>query len=419
MRAFPTGKGLKLADLVPDFTDKTLLALQRQVVAEIGEERLKTYDRPTDTINFEKTAPGSKTAPADHLLQSYELFEAIIQEPKLHGVYKKFAGQPLPWMASNTKFNQQVFARFDKLVNNWRKENPDKGPQDPALAKEIYNWVIRAKTQGGLGIAQHVSFPESNFDEAVQTTYADCTEVFFVVDVFYKRAGFMVKPEFVRVDPNGKAILHVVARLEIGDQAFLVDPLYHSFDAKHREHTPMSYRQLLGFAWINRSALETRRNRFANRADEYLSIAQWIDPQNPYVFLSWAWRYSAHETPQFAKAKQALEQAEKIAPNFGETYGHWGFYFDQKGDFKKAIEYYRKSIQAEPRESKARIHLVQALGCAGQEKEAQQELQLLYDSYGDQWSLDQQQEYQRLENWLSHQIKTKSCGKAKQETSSR
>jgi tetratricopeptide (TPR) repeat protein len=177
----------------------------------------------------------------------------------------------------------------------------------------------------------------------------------------------------------------------------------------------MGYRQLLGFAWINRSALETRKNRFMSRANEFLLRAQWIDPQNPYVFLSWAWRYSAQNPPEFDKAKQALEQANKIAPKFGETYGHWGFYFDKKGDFKKAIEYYRKSLQAEPRETKTRIHLIQALGCNGQGQEAQQELQNLYDSYGDQWSLDQQQEYQRLENWLSFQIKNKNCGKLKEE----
>jgi tetratricopeptide (TPR) repeat protein len=406
-----------LIDLKLDFTDPKLLELYRQVIEEIGEERLQAYDRSIPTIDYEKTTAGSGTVKPDGILQSYELFQAIIQEPQLHDVYKRFTGQPLPWLASNNKLNRQLFARFDKLVREWRETNSEKDPHDVELAQEIFQWVTKAKEHGGMGMAQHISYPESTFDEAVSTTHADCTEIYYILDVFFKRAGFLVRPEFVRVDPSGKTILHVVAALTIGQRTYLVDPLFHSFNAQHREHTPMSYRQLLGFAWINRSALETRKNRFMNRANEFLTRAQWIDPQNPFVFLSWAWRYSAQEPPDFDKARQAMERAEQIAPKFGETYGHWGFYFDQRGNFKKAIEYYRKSLQAEPRETKTRIQLVQALACDGQEKSAQQELQILYDSYGDQWSLDEQQEYQRLKNWLTHQIETKSCGKAKQETS--
>jgi len=279
------------------------------------------------------------------------------------------------------------------------------------LAKLIYQWVTTPKEQKGLGMAKYFSHPESTFDEAVATTFADCNEVYYILEVFFGRAGYKVRPELVRVDPDGNVILHVTAKVQIGKKDYLVDPLYHSFDAQHREHTPMNHQQLWAFSFINRAAVDIGKNRFVNRSDEYLKKAEWIDPYNPYVYLSRAWNFAGSRPPQLEKSKQELEKADQVAPKFGETYGHWGFFYNRQQDFKQAIHYYRKSLGAEPRERKTRIQFIQVLACDGQEEAAKNELKILYDSYGDQWSSGEQQEYQRLENWLSDQIKTKSCGK--------
>lgn len=402
-------------DLKVGFTDPTVLALHRRVVEKIGVKALKAYDRSYSTIDFERTAPGPQTPPADGTLQSYELFQAILSRPELAGVYRRFAGEPFPWKASDNAFNRRLFARFDAMVRRWRQDHPQLDPQGMEMARAIYQWTIRPKREGGMGMAEYQGHPEFTFDQAVRSNLSDCTEVYYILENLGQRAGYSVRPHLVRVDAEGNVVLHVAAGVKVGKKEILVDPLYRRFDAQHRLHTPMNHLQLLSAFESNRGGVAAKKRKY-REAKEHYERAILIDPYNAVARLNLANFLIGAGPAKSREALAALEQVRKLAPGWNLYWMDRGLYHDRQGDFTQAVTDLEKALQLEPRERATRVHLVQALACAGRIQEAQAQLKALYDSYGERWSLQERGEYQRLENWLAHQIKTRSCGPS-QETS--
>src|SRR5262249_3878051 len=154
--------------------------------------------------------------------------------PQFPAAYQKFSGESLPWSPSPQNSNtQQVLKNFDGNIAQWRQINHLPNGANLSLALNIYSWFIQR------GIKADPNAPEQNFDEAIISSKAHCSNFFKDLYALYSREGFSPHSEFVKVDQKGVEVQHIVTAIEMGGKTYLVDPYYRSFNAAHMQHTPM------------------------------------------------------------------------------------------------------------------------------------------------------------------------------------
>jgi cytochrome c-type biogenesis protein CcmH/NrfG len=398
------------------FTDQSLLALDQHMGLKLGEARMASLDRNLPTVDYTRHRPGAGTGGPDKIRQSYELFAALTADPELKGIYQRFAAEPLPWMASATPFNQALLGRFDAVVREWREDHSSEDQHSAKLAKAIMEWVL-TPAPDGMGMKAELLGPEWNFDRAVQEGKGNCTELTFILLNLYERAGYQVHPEWVGVDMNGDSVVHVTAAVEIQGRRYLADAVYNSgtFDAPHQAHTPLTKTQLLGYYWHNRALYEDQHGD-KKLALQFYQLAEQVDPYNPFIPFNRGLFYSKDkglsEPERTQRAEAEFHRALKIDPDFPSALVELGVLADRRGDFRQALVFLRKSLKGDPRDLKARLLLIQALGGLKRLAEAERELRALQKTLPASATFEQRAPVERIAAWLEHEGQsTKSAQK--------
>ena len=178
-----------------DFTDPNLIALYQNL--GVPDTAL---DQGCQSINYRDSknwpAPEIVRGKNDNRIQSCELFET--HSPQFPAAYQKFSGESLPWSPSPQNSNtQQVLKNFDGNIAQWRQINHLPNGANLSLALNIYSWFIQR------GIKADPNAPEQNFDEAIISSKAHCSNFFKDLYALYSREGFSPHSEFVKVDQKG------------------------------------------------------------------------------------------------------------------------------------------------------------------------------------------------------------------------
>ncbi len=291
--------------------------------------------------------------PSDQILQSYEVFQSLTSSSTFHPLYRRYAGVSLPWIADNSSDTQTALAEFDAMVAEWRQEHPQASAQSPQLAERIFTWIT---DPNGFGMVHDPAARERSFNGLVQNRRGDCTEFLYAMMVFYRRAGFSVRPMWVGTDMDGHSNVHVCAEVRAGSRRILVDPIF-QFDAPHRATAPLSGREILGWYWNNRGIDQYTQG--SSRAWARYERAAAIDPFNAHLWVNRAdYQYAQGDLPE---ARRQLAHALRLAPNFSpaeERLGNWAF---DRRDFAQAATHYRRALGTNADNLVARDNLIRTL----------------------------------------------------------
>jgi hypothetical protein len=327
-----------VSDYPLGFRGSRLLALHSQVMAS-GRLTHRQMDRPLPSVNYTLHRSRLRGTP-DRVLQSQELFQAIVQTPSLHSVYRRWAGESLPWRPDGSTDSRLALAEFDQMLQQWRSEHPD-GTQRQ-LAEHIFHWFTDPQ---GFGMVHDENAGERGFSELAGLRRGDCTEFTFGLLTFYRRAGIEARPLWVGVDMDGLSTVHVVTEIRIGSQRFNVDPIFGRFHAPHRQTAPLSDRELLGHYWSNRA--QDLVSRDPRRARVYFDRALQVDPYNPHIRVARA-DFFRDQMGDRDRARTEIQAALRIDRNFSPAHlrlGNWAFAQDQ---FGQALLHYQRALRNDP-----------------------------------------------------------------------
>jgi tetratricopeptide (TPR) repeat protein len=95
-----------------------------------------------------------------------------------------------------------------------------------------------------------------------------------------------------------------------------------------------------------------------------------------YAVSLWKRRTGLADDPNLAQVRALLENAIRLDPKLGAAYLQLGILYPAKNDLPRAISYYQKAIEANPRLEEAHYRLAQAYRLTGETSQAQAELQL-------------------------------------------
>jgi hypothetical protein len=359
-----------------------------------------SLDQTVTPIDYIRHKPG-KAIPADQTTQSFELFERVAGDRRFHGGYRRYAGEALPWQATPGEISKEVFQKFDKMVGKYRQENSLKPKElSLGLARAIFEWFLRPRSEGGFGMQKEVGGTERNFDKLLKDPRGDCSEHTFGLLQFFRRVGFRVRPEWVGRDLKGNSIEHVVVALEFGGKSYLMDGTRRQFDVSYTDHTPWTRAQLLGWYWQNRGNDAASSN--PKQAELFYQRAIAIDPYNPHFHVSLGVLYLYH-LKDAAQAETAFNAALKIAPGFSKAYQGLGDVCFEGKAFAKAAGHYRNAVTGDPDNVSARQRLVRsAIGLENKERAKQELASFRYFVQQRQDKIDLT-EYAQLQTWISSQ----------------
>jgi tetratricopeptide (TPR) repeat protein len=352
-----------------DFTDPKLTALYLDLKgAGLSDPDL---DQGCASINYTHTRSGPPKGANDLTQQSCELFNHVTY-PGFQKSYQKFSGETYPLSPTESNpVTRDILQRFDRDIEQWRRENSLPQGTNLALAKHIYQWVL---DPAGLNMKSEAANPERNFDEAVAVGRADCSEFFKVLYALFKRVGFPPPaPIFVKINLNGEDVEHVATGLEVEGHTYLVDPYYKSFDAAHRVYTRMSLREYFAWHWIN-LALDLQKTNPA-AAQQAFEKAWQIDPSNPHLYLNRG-EFEA-SLGDSVSARADYLKALKLDPALHGAYNAIGTLDYDAGDFRHALVHYRRAITLQPEKTLYRHNLIMTLVQSSRLKEAQLEYRAL------------------------------------------
>lgn len=346
-----------------DFSNPALKMLHSQLLAGGGVSN-RSLDRALPSIDHRTRSSGTLGVP-DLKIQSAELFQPLAERPDLSGIYRKFSGEALPWEVGSSAVTQETLKEFDGMVAAWRASHPKGSKRE--LAEKVFTWLTDSR---GFGMIHDTKAKEQGFGDLAKSRRGDCTEFVFALLAFYGRLGFDVQAESVPVDLNGNSVVHIAARLRIGADQFLMDPLYRRFDAPHKTTVAMSRRELLACYWNNR-AMDVWDTQ-PNQAKLYFDRAVEIDPANPYFYTNRADYFLKLGKPD--QANSEISQALKWEPNFPPALLRRGNAFRQQGDWNQARLHYQRALTGNPQLHRARTALIEVLVYAGKMEAAQAHL---------------------------------------------
>lgn len=370
-----------MSDYPLGFSGSRLLALYSQVMAT-GKVTHRQMDRPLRSVDYtlHRSRPWGR---ADRILQSAELFQAIVQTPSLHSVYRRWAGENLPWQPDHSADSRLATAEFDQMLQEWRSEHPD-GTQRQ-LAEHIFRWFTDPQ---GFGMVHDENAGERGFSELVGLRRGDCTEFTFGLLAFYRRAGFEARPLWVGVDMDGLSTVHVVTEIQIGSQRFNVDPIFGRFHAPHRQTAPLTDRELLAHYWSNRA--QDLVSRDPRRARVFFDRAIQVDPHNPHIRMARADFFRDHRRDR-SRALAEVRAALRMDRNFSPAHlrlGNWAF---AQGQFGEALLHYQRALSGNPRNLTAmanRARVLVQLQRLPEAREQVDQIRQLNPSYDDLNSLE-------------------------------
>ena len=330
-----------------------------------GRVTHRQMDRSLQGVDYTRHRVRQR-GPADRILQSSELFQAIVQTSSLHSLYRRWAGESLPWRPDNSGDSRLALEEFDNMLQEWRQDHPQ-GTQRQ-LAEHIFHWFTDPQ---GFGMVHDERAGERGFSELAGLRRGDCTEFTFGLMAFYRRAGIPARPLWVGVDMDGLSTVHVVTEIRIGSQRFNVDPIFRRFHAPHLQTAPLSDRELLGHYWSNRA--QDLVSRDPRRARVYFDRALQVDPYNPHIRMARADFFRDQRNDRNG-ARDEIRAALRIDRNFSPAhlrFGNWAFAQDR---FREALRHYGRALAGDPRNLTAMANRVRALVRLGRNAQAKEQI---------------------------------------------
>jgi len=349
------------------FNNSELIPVYEELSRNFPQQRI---DLGATSLDYTQMGTRSLAKANDGRIDSAELFEALVSNPKLHAVYRRFASEPLPWEAGTQPATQTFLRRFDGMVARWRKEHPQEPRTGEALVREIYGFVTLGT---GLGMRADESAPEMNIDQIVAQGRGDCTEFTKIFLLLLSRAGYSPFPVWVRKDLRGAEPIHIVAAVEVGGKNLLLDPVYGSFNPLHLSVSRISLREFLAWHWNNK-ALEVQQ-RSPDRALQYFARALSIDPNNPHFLTNRGiFRLKRGE---LALAIGNFKAALRESPNFHPALFQMGNVEFDEENYLEAADFYRQAVAQSPRREVYLHNLVLANSLGGDRASAKRVFQEL------------------------------------------
>ncbi|MBV9851722.1 MAG: VCBS repeat-containing protein [Armatimonadetes bacterium] len=116
-----------------------------------------------------------------------------------------------------------------------------------------------------------------------------------------------------------------------------------------------------------------------HQADTYLTLAAQIAPMEPAAWADLGLYYLRKNN--LDEARKNLERAQRLAPKNSQIEGLLGLLERLQGHYAEAITHYRRAVQLDPHNLRARYALAQTLGNqAGPQGEADPQIQQQYDA---------------------------------------
>lgn len=331
----------------------------------------RDLDQGFASIDYSRVRGGSSQGASDRSLDSAELFQRITAAGGLSPVYRRFAGEALPWEPGSGTATQTALQSFDQDLAAWRSANGTASGTRLALARHIFEWVTDA---GGLSLSVRHHLPERNFDETIANLGGDCTEFTKVLMTLLQRAGFEAFPVWVGEDLHGDRVQHIATGVRVGGRTVLLDPIYGAFDAQHRQTVRLSPREFLAWHWNNR-ALD-QLNVSAAAAQGLFQRALWIDPANPHILLNRGLLHRDRRRDP-AAARADFEAALRADPRFSEAHYELGNMEYDAGRYRDAATRYVQALALHSGDSRYRRNLILAQYRLGNLSEARRQLDLL------------------------------------------
>jgi len=252
-------------------------------------------------------------------------------------------GNTAPWFYSTenlgphaSRLFQELDAKIAELRDRFRA-SPDASLE---IAQGLYNWVTEE-----WGVSPINQIEENGLLNSLENRRANCSEFFSIFKIIFERAGLQVAPIFVFESATGDGQTHIASLFQYQGRNYLMDPLYHSFHAAHRNWVQISLREFWAWHFNNRAFLAAELQNL-DEMNRLFQRAESLDPYNPHFPNNFGLKLQ--ERGNFASAEQAYQRALQIDPNFIEPYINLGALFIEQEEPREALIYLQKGLQRAP-----------------------------------------------------------------------
>jgi len=305
-------------------------------------------------LNYSSHSPMASAGGSDGALNSCEVWSAYASYASRLSASARIFQEDLPWTYEANALSPEgrvLLKSLDDKIAELRSQVGSQADAPLQVARGLFDWIMN-----GLGMSFVSSIEEQGLMPSLLNRRANCSECFSILKFAFSKLGLEVSPVFVFESATGDRAEHVATMLSYGGHSYLMDPIYHSFDAQHRQWSPLSLREFWAWHYNNRAFLLHGLHRRAE-AERLFARAEQLDPYNPHFPNNLGLKMEEMHEPN--AARQAYLRAIQIDPRFIEPYVNLSALMIDQRQNRQAVNHALMGLRILP--SDPRLHYNLAL----------------------------------------------------------
>ncbi len=300
-----------------------------------------SFDLGCHRVSYSSHSELSTLGASDGYVNTCEVWTAYAERASRFSSPNLFQEQ-VPWFYDSVSLSQQsrqILRNLDAKIAQLRIQNSSRPDAALQIARGLYHWLVHE-----LGINSVNVVEEQGLLSSLENRRANCSEWFSIFKFSFERAGLSVKPVFVFESANGDRSEHIATLFQHAGQNYLMDPLYHSFETRHRQWLPVTLREFWAWHFNNEAQLITDPNRRTDMI-RLFERAEQLDASNPHFPNNLGLKLEG--ISELHLAESAYLRSITVDRNFIEAYINLSALLINSGRHREGLLWARRGLAME------------------------------------------------------------------------